>query len=280
MLNDLVDSCLKCAENEPSVLETKIKKAQEIQEKEEVELNKLKESIETGKKDLDDFFNEHFKRLDDHLEATQLNDIKEFLESEIGEEGAKLEKVIEDRLKLEMDLVRLEFEELQQQFKANWGDGSCNFNWGDSEFEEILRILKNIFVSSAFAGIFTTLAESLMGIFGGVGKFVNVAGKGLAMLGAVLTAILEVVQIFMEEQAKENLEKFKKDLRNKLEEIHQAVLEIVAKWYAKSIEIYQEHMQSLQEHQAQIDADTTHKNALEAWMQQGEGIKAQMEALY
>ncbi len=42
---------------------------------------------------------------------------------------------------------------------------------------------------------------------------------------------------------------------------------------------YQERAKTIQEHQ-ELDTDTTHKNALEAWITQGEDIEIQMKALH
>ncbi|WP_034582615.1 hypothetical protein [Helicobacter bizzozeronii] len=87
------------------------------------------------------------------------------MQGEIGEEGAVLKKVIEDKLKLEIELVHLEFEVLQEQFRANWGDGPWNFNWGDSEFEKILETLKTVFTSATFATLFESLTSTLVNAF-------------------------------------------------------------------------------------------------------------------
>ncbi|WP_104639946.1 hypothetical protein [Helicobacter bizzozeronii] len=201
------------------------------------------------------------------------------MQGEIGEEGAVLKKVIEDKLKLEIELVHLEFEVLQEQFRANWGDGPWNFNWGDSEFEKILETLKTVFTSATFATLFESLTSTLVNAFNLGSKAITVA-KGAAVALATLTIVLEMVQTFMEKKAEGDLEGFKQKLRAQLEQIQKRVLDIVTQWYTKSLENYQERAKTIQEHQEQIDIKTAHKNALEAWIAQGECIEVQMRALY
>ncbi len=234
VLTDLLHPSLKSAQDKIKKLSTQLNKAQEQQNTIALELEQLKTRIEESRADLEGFFNEHFKRLLDQLAQTRLNDIKEFLQSEIGEEGVVLEKVIENKLKLEIELVRLEFEALQQQFKANWGDGSWNFNWGDSEFEKILETLKAVFASATFAGLFESLTSTLVSVFNLGSKATNVA-KGAAVALSALTIVLEMVQTFMEKKAEVELEKFKQGLRTQLEEIQSKVLDIVAQWHTKSV---------------------------------------------
>ncbi|WP_104749857.1 LeoA/HP0731 family dynamin-like GTPase [Helicobacter cynogastricus] len=279
VLVDLLHPCLKKGRVAIEDLQKEFSGLQEAHQRMSSELEKFECSVGVIKEDLQAHFADHFARLLENLEEAGLNNMKEFLERWIGEEGRELNGVIEEAFKQAVELVHISLEEVDNRFQKEWtGSSWTHFSWDNSEFEKILNMLKNVFGSAAFAGLFASFTETLVGVFNLGSKATNFI-KGASGVLAALTIILEFVALLAQERAKSELEVFKKDLTLKLNTIKEEVFGIIEQWYAQGLKTCENLQQEIVKLEPKLESLKMRSEVLESWVKHGEDIKAQMDAL-